>query len=223
MIFLLCLFLALSPLIVDALLITEVQIEGERSDDCYILIYNPSLKEKNLEGYRIRKRTSTGSESSVRVIPSGITIKEGDYLLWASSRNKNFPEKIDADIQSTQYLSRNNSIAVFDNEGNILDSLGWGDGDNQYKENYIFPFNPEKGQVIRRKKIDGEYKNTQNNADDFFLYPPPESPLKIQKTYTEPRKEEKGNPYLIAFFSSAFLGFLILFLKKWQDTVTSKT
>ncbi len=223
---LLCLLLILFPLFADAIIITKVQIEGERSDDCYIKLYNPHDEKRALEGYNIRKKTSTGTESSVRVIPSDKIIEKNGYLVWASSRNKDFPGKVNADIVSTQYLSRNNSITVLDNEGRVLDSLGWGDGKDQYKKGEVFPLNPEKGQVIKRKEINGEYQNTGSNADDFYLYPPPTSPLKIKEVYTEEEEPEEKSAFLVAISSSVFLGLLILFLKKiekWQGTVTSKT
>ncbi len=129
------LFLLLIPLPSSALLITEVQVAGEESvNDCYIKIYNPASQTKNISGYNLRKRTASGNESSVRVFPEDSTIEPNNYFIWASSRNENFPQEVNADAVSTQYLANNNSIALLDNERQIIDAVAWGVGVNQFTE-----------------------------------------------------------------------------------------
>ncbi len=211
------------PLTSSALVITEVQIEGEDVNDCFITIYNPSSKLIDLSNYNLRKKTSSGNDSSIRVFPQGKTIPSNGYFTWASSRNSTFPEAVNADVVSTQYLSRDNSIALMDTNRDIIDAVAWGEGDNPY----IFgePVeNPEEGQTIRRIKTDGIYQNTENNKEDFNLYPPPPPPPKVKETITDYGEKDNINPLFIAIISSLILSIIIIyFYKKWPDTVTQKT
>ena len=70
----LCLFLFF-PLLTgaenDHLLIVEVQIAGEKANNDFIKIYNPTDSDLDISGYKLRKRSSTGGESSIRVFPEG--------------------------------------------------------------------------------------------------------------------------------------------------------
>ncbi len=208
----------------SSLLIVEVQIEKERADDCYIKIYNSSDSDLNISGYNLRKKTSTGTDSSVRLFPKDSVIKANDYFVWASSRNKDFPEKVKANVMSSQYLSYNNSIALFDDEKNIIDALSWGDGENPYVLGNSVK-NPEKGQVIQRKKENNNYVNSRDNSSDFHYYPPITSPFLVKDFIKEEEKEEtkRVNPIIISLIISLISGFIIIYLKKkWQDTVTLK-
>ncbi len=210
------------PYITSAIIITEVQIEGESANDCYIKIYNTSDTSIDISGFNLRKKTSSGKDSSVRVFPNKSVISANDYFIWASSRNENFPSTVDADVVSTQYLAKNNSIALLDKNKNILDALSWGEGEDQYiliKE----VDNPDKGQIIKRIKENNIYKNTKNNNEDFILYPPPVSPLQIKDTVIHYGEKDKTSPLLFAILSSFLLSLIITYLnKKWQDTVTQK-
>ncbi len=201
-----------------AIIITEVQIEGERVDDDYIKLYNSSGEDVNISGYAIRKRSSTGSESSVRVVPQESIIKKEEYLIWASSRNDDFPEKAGAHISSKQYLSKNNSIAVINREGEVVDALSWGESENAYMVGEQFKENPEKGQTITRRKEDEYYVNTRNNTFDFYLYPPPSFP-KIEGFFTDTTSVQRKNPFIIAIPISVLLGVIIVYLKKTMENV----
>ncbi len=209
--------LLFTPFLSEALMITEVQIEGERVDNDYIILHNPSSEDINISRYAIRKRSSTGSESSIRVIPDNTFIDAKDYFVWASSKNNDFPEKVDADIYSTQYLSKNNSIAVINREGELITTLSWGDAQNSWDT--PFGENPEKEQIIMREKINDEYKNTGDNSLDFYLYPPPEPPADIVNFINHSSNNKNPNPLLLAFPISLILGFLIIFLKRTIENV----
>lgn len=150
----------------DHLLIIEVQIQGEEVNDDYIKIYNPSSEDLDISGYKLRKRTSTGRESSLRVFPKGSIISGKGYFFWA---HKNFAPKINAQVKSSATLAKNNSIALLDKNGKIIDALAWGQSQNPFVEGKAFPENPSKNQKLIRKKENGLYLDTNNNADDFYL------------------------------------------------------
>jgi hypothetical protein len=216
-------FLLSLPFLTDALIITEVQIEGEKPSESYIKIYNPSESNIDISSYSLRKKTSSGNDTSLRLFPKDSVIKSKDYFTWASSKESSFPKKVGADVSSVQTLSQNNSIALFDSSRVLLDALSWGEGENQYVlESSIA--NPVKGQIIKRKKENGFYSIKNNNSLDFSLYPPPLSPLQIKDFSTKKEEEIKVNPFSISLFSAIILATIILLLKrKCQDTVTSKT
>jgi hypothetical protein len=214
-------FLLFFPFFIDSLLITEVQIEGEKTNHCYIKIYNPLKSAIDVSGYSLRKKTSSGNDTSLRLFPKGSIIASEDYFIWASSKESSFPEEVNADVYSVQTLSLSNSIALFDKSRNLIDALSWGNGENQYV--FESPIsNPSKGQIIQRKKENSVYSDEKNNSLDFSLYPPSFSPLQIKDFSVE--EKESPSPFLISFFSSIILSVLVLILKrKWPDTVTSKT
>ncbi|MDD5606764.1 MAG: lamin tail domain-containing protein [Candidatus Pacebacteria bacterium] len=202
------------PLPVFSLLITEVQIAGDLSDNDYIKIYNSQNYSIDISDFKLRKRTSTGAESSIRVLPKQTILAPKEYFLWANSKN-DFHLEIKANTQSTAYLSKNNSIALLDNKNNVLDSLSWGKVENPFEDNDNFEINPEKNQRIKRKKQGLEYQNTGNKNNDFYLF----SEKEKQENFIAPKinkPEIKYNkaPFLSAFFLSLFSSLVILGLKK---------
>jgi len=163
-------------------LIVEVQIAGEKTDNDFIKIYNPLNQDLDISDYKLRKRASTGRESSIRVFPTGSKILAKNYFLWANSKD-NYHLEIRADVWSTATLAKNNSIAFFNPEGAILDALTWGESQNPFVEGLPFPENPISNQRLERKKIAGVYQDTNNNSQDFYLYPSsePETETSLQK------------------------------------------
>jgi hypothetical protein len=163
-------------------LIVEVQIAGDDSDFDYIKIYNPFNEEKDVSGFKLRKRTSTGTESSIRVLPTGTKIKAKDFIIWA---NKKYSVQIGATLESTSTLSKNNSIAFFNKEEVLIDALAWGESTNPFAESQSFSKNPDKNQQLARKQTAGVYVDTNNNQNDFYL--------KGAEVSEEPAEENEQN------------------------------
>lgn len=153
------------------LLITEVQIAGETSSNDFIEIYNNSASQQDISGFKLRKRASTGSESSIRVFPKNSLIGANGYFLWANSAN-DFSQKINANTSSTQTLAKNNSVALFDADGNTIDALVWGDElVNPFVKGEKFSQNPEDNQSLARKFFSdcACYQNLNDNSANFIL------------------------------------------------------
>ena len=152
------------------ILITEVQIEGDKAGHDFIELFNPSSRAVNISGYQLKKRNKPGVESSIRVFPQGSEIKAENYFLWASSE-AGYDDLINSDVSSSGYLIENNSIALFDKSNNIVDKLAWGlENINPFVEADAFPENPGKNQSIERKKdLAGVFIDTDDNSQDFFL------------------------------------------------------
>ena len=87
----------------------------------------------DLSGWKLRKKSSTGTDSSLREFLKGSAIAPSGYFVWASSVNS-FAQSITADASSTGTLAANNSVALFDGSGAQVDAVAWGTGTNQYVE-----------------------------------------------------------------------------------------
>ncbi len=210
---LLFLLFPLKTLAFENLIIVEVKVRGDSPDNSFVKIYNPTEKNLDISGFKLRKKSSTGREYSLRVFPNESFILSKNYFIWANSRD-NYHLDIKADTYSTASISLNNSIALFSSEDNIIDALAWGDGENQFKKEKHFPYNPEKDQIIKRIKKEGLYKNTNNNLKDFYLFPKKEIEIQDGEIEKETLKKEGEFPLAEGFSLSVALAFLFLYLKK---------
>ncbi len=214
-------FLFLVPLQVSAaknLIIVEVQVRGDSPDNSFIKIYNLRENALDISGYRIRKRSSTGGEYSVRVFPKESVIDSHGYFLWANSRD-NYHLSLNADVYSTASISQNNSIALVSSDGEVIDALAWGDGENQFVLGNPFPHNPQKEEAIRRTKNDN-YQNTKDNSQDFYLFPEKESLVLGQETKEMVFQKNERFPLTQSLSFALVMGFLALVCKKRLNSIS---
>jgi len=200
-------------LLVDVLpspkiLITEVQIAGGSSDNDFIELYNPTDSVRDISGFQLKKKNQSGTESSIKVFADESVISARGYFLWANSEN-GYGESIKADSLSGSYLTENNSIAILDNEKNVLDRVAWGkEHINPFVEIYAYPQNPTENQSLERRKDDnGSYIDLNDNSQDFFLQENPNPQGKNSDGQSE--NQEEGEPIIdiapaILDFSSVF-------------------
>ncbi|MDO8516101.1 MAG: lamin tail domain-containing protein [bacterium] len=151
------------------LVIAEVQIAGASSSNDIVKLYNPGSASVDIGNWKLRKRTQSGNEYSVRVFPVGSVIPAESYFTWANSGN-GYALSVKADVSSGETLAANNSIALEDPSGSIIDALAWGAGHvNPFIEGSVYPANPEVNQVLARKLIGDSIVDTGNNAADFIV------------------------------------------------------
>lgn len=156
---------------IPRVVISSAQITGGdgATDHDYVEIFNPTGDSANVSGWKLRKRTQSGAESSVKVFPDGSNIPSGGYFIWANSAD-GFAAAIGANVSSTQILSDNNSVALLNADGIVVDALAWGSGHaDPYIEGSAYPENPGANQQLKRKFEAGAVKDTGNNALDFGL------------------------------------------------------
>ncbi len=211
----LLLFFLFSPSFVSAnnnLLITELQVRGETPNNCFIKIYNPKNVALDISGYRLRKKTSTGREYSIRVFPEGSIINAKGYFIWANSRD-DYHLSLQANVYSTASISANNSVALFSNDGLIVDALAWGEGENQFVLGDPFPFNPQEKEKIKRIKNDF-YRNTDNNEQDFYLFSENQTLDLDYKLETSSLKKDEQFPLASAISFSLILAAVFIYFKK---------
>ena len=167
------------------LLISEAQIAGAGTGNSgldFIEIYNPTGSSVDISGWRLKKRTKTGSESSINVFDSGAIIPAYGFFLWANSKD-GFADLIYADEKSTASIAANNSIAFIDNDGNLIDAVAWGvDLEDAFHEGIFLSVELEANQSFERKtwdngcfkaegerETDGNGCDTDDNSYDFEL------------------------------------------------------
>lgn len=150
------------------ILITAVQIAGASSSNDLIKLYNPTSGAIDVSGWKLHKRSATGTDYSIKTFPSDSVLAPGAYFVWANSGG-GFSETVNANVSSTETLSADNSIALFDTNGVIVDALAWGTGESQYSEGPPYPTDPIAGQTLVRQSANGAVVDTENNANDFTL------------------------------------------------------
>lgn len=160
-----------SPAVVaglNHLVIVEIQISGGagNSENDFIKFGNPTSGSIDLSGWKIRKRTKTGTESSVRVIPDGISVPAGGTIIWA---NNKIATQVGAQITSSATIAADNSIAILDPSGVPVDAVAWGGGSGQFAEGPPYSANPDGGQILKRKISGGTWQDTENNSADLFI------------------------------------------------------
>lgn len=150
------------------ILISEIQITGGtgKSNNDFIEIYNPNSARVNLNGYRLVKRTKTGTaDSSIKSWTSDAYIPARGYYLWANSDYGTISAVPDVTTSAT--ISNDSGIAIrygSEDAGVVIDSVSWGSAVNSFTESQSFAENPIANQSIsRRTEIDGN-----NNSADFM-------------------------------------------------------
>ena len=187
------------------LLIVELQIAGERASDDFIKIYNPTDSDIYLGNYqgsylRLVKRAKASTKDILIKSWSRepeAKIPARGYYLWASSKDENYPSLVKANAFTKKVLAEDNGIALrlgSLDTGEIIDAVGWGDFNNVLFEGSPFGENPAANQQLKRKLINGTYQDTNNNSQDFYLYPPSESIQTKTEIQPEFQPEPKSEP-----------------------------
>jgi hypothetical protein len=150
-------------------LISAVQIASASSSaNDFVTLYNPTGSAVDMSGWKLHKKSQTGTDYSIKAFPVGSVISAGQSFTWANSGG-GFSEAIGANVSSTETLSADNSVALIDANGDVIDGVAWGTGTGQYGEGLPYPTDPVVGQVLVRQSMSGVMMNTGSNANDFAL------------------------------------------------------
>ena len=148
--------------------IAKVQIMGASSTNDLVALNNPTAAIVDLSNWKLHKRSNTGTEYSLKAFPEGASIGPGGYFVWANSSG-GFADSIGADVSSTETLAADNSVALLDPNGSVVDAVAWGSGTGQYVEGSPYATDPAQGQVLVRRSSGGTVVDTDDNASDFIL------------------------------------------------------
>ncbi len=117
------------------IILSEIQISGNKAADEFVELYNDRDTSVNLNDYSLRRKSqgdATVKGSSLKTFGSSDIIPARGYFLWASSAGI-FKDL--ADVTTSGGLSDNNSLGLFDKDGKLIDSLTWG-------SDHALPFSP---------------------------------------------------------------------------------
>jgi len=163
----------LPPIVYPKILINEIKIAGRDEDaktivyDEFIELFNPNEFDVDLTDWYLQKKTSESSDFS-SLAPSslfdGKIINSLEYFLIAHSSSTYASI---ADVLIFNYsVTDNNTIILKNPNREIVDKIGIGEV-NDCEINCAI--NPEPGQSIQRKYADGNFLDTNNNANDLEI------------------------------------------------------
>lgn len=127
-------FLAPTP-VFAAVMLSEIQIAGAKASDEFVELYNSGEESVNLSGWSLRRKSvgdTTATGSSLKTFGASDAIPAQSYYLWANSASL---FKDHADTTTGSSLADNNSLALYDKSGALIDSLTWGTG-------HVLPYSP---------------------------------------------------------------------------------
>lgn len=204
----------LPPIVYPKILINEIKVTGKDEDsktmvyDEFIELFNPNEFQVDLTGWYLQKKTSGGEQFS-SLVPADLLenkiINALDYFLIVHSSSTYTNE---ADILISNYsITDSNTIILKNPNREIVDKVGFGEVNDCEVDCAI---NPEPGQGIQRKYIDGNFLDSDNNANDFEIQncPSPKSfssnDCLIPITTTTTTYSSPTIPYITEFFWHPF-------------------
>lgn len=121
--------------------ISEFSIGSENVDDDFIELYNQSSIDISLKEWRLCRRTKTNtstcesrSSSLIKTFSTNEKIPAHGFYLWTNGNGEKYTA-IPADTHTDQALTTNNSLAVYNSDGVLVDAVTWGSG-------HALPFAP---------------------------------------------------------------------------------
>ncbi|MBU4245810.1 MAG: lamin tail domain-containing protein, partial [Nanoarchaeota archaeon] len=145
------------------IVISEIMTYGQTSKDEFVRLYNPTGSAIDISGWKLKKKTSSGSESNlVSGFPEESIIPANSGFLITHKTDYVGAESADATWSGASYsIADNNTILLYNNEEILIDKVGFGtatDFESEPTEN------PTEGASILRQNN----QDTDNNKNDFI-------------------------------------------------------
>lgn len=172
-----------------SVIISAVQISGTDSNDDFIELHNPTCANIDLSDWKIKKRTKSGSESSIGSLKNIIPAK--GYYLWENT-SKNLADNPDYSTK-TYYLANDYSLAIYNKDEKQIDSITWGENTSPFSPTQSYPTNPAKLEALLRSTSNefsilpnySPKNSTFPTAAELEKCPPPEKKSdSTPKTYS---------------------------------------
>jgi len=165
----------------DYVVISEIQIGGATANDEFVELYNATSTDVDLTGWKLRKKTSSGTESPLISSMSGMIKAHGFFLITHPDVSGNY--QYDNIYSSGSYsLSNNNTVILKNSSDTTIDLVGYGDSASDYETQPAI--NPAVGESIERKAFEtssvesmtvgsdttrGNSYDSNNNYNDLIL------------------------------------------------------
>ncbi len=163
--------LSLSPVSSSAnhIVISQVQIEGATAADEFVELYNPTAQDIDLNGFRLTRKTSSGTQGNLVASLSG-TIKARSYFLITPQSGYMGSSSADLEYSvASAPLASDNAVIIYSDAGiSVVDKVGMGTASDFEASTTAIP---GSGESILRKVDDtgGNGLDTDNNENDFEL------------------------------------------------------
>lgn len=154
--------------------ISEIQLAGATADDEFVELYNPTSSAVSLAGFRLTRKTSTGTQSNLVASLTGSIPAHGYFLVGPPGFSG-----ADATYSATMNrIAANNSILLYSDAGvTLVDKVGLGTATDSETAATV---SPGAGQSVERFSAAGSHdaaggnaEDSGNNSADFFLQAAP--------------------------------------------------
>lgn len=148
--------------------INAFQISGAKSTDEFVELFNPTENKINLSGWRLSKKTSSGTVYTLLTTFPSIEIESGNFVVVA---HQDFSGSSDLFYSTSSSIAEDNTIVLYSDAGKtVVDKVGFGKA-GDFEGTAVA--NPAVGEIIKRKQ---NGVDTDNNAADFEkeTEPPPD-------------------------------------------------
>lgn len=153
------------------IVISEIQVGGGVADDEFVELYNPTASNVDMTGWRLTRKTSTGTQSNLVSSISGTISSHGYFLIAHPDYDGSATEDM-VYSATTSALAANNTVLLYSDAGTTtVDKVGMGTAtDNETATTS----NPANNGSIERKPGEsnssgGNGEDTDNNSNDFAL------------------------------------------------------
>src|SRR3989338_6846148 len=142
--------------------INEIKVGGEKATDEFVELYNPTDADVNLAGWRLSKKTASGSLSNLLTeFPSVVIAAHGFLLIAHNDYAGSAPKDLAYSTQSS--ITADNTVILYsDNGQTIVDLVGMGSAGEA--EGATAP-SPDPGMSIER----ANGADTNKNTNDFAV------------------------------------------------------
>jgi len=168
----------------DDILVSEFQVEDETVNDDYVELYNPNDEAVCLGSWSIQKASISGKISRVKNFDSVASIPGTGYFLIVNSKANSellsLANMTSSSLElssefaggNTIYLVKKHDIVADDNDPDIIDEVGYGMAKNYIGLPALMPNEKNRSTGRIWDEMPKEYKNTDNNSDDFEIDAP---------------------------------------------------
>ncbi len=152
---------------VDHLVISQVQVGQSGTGNAtkeFVELYNPTNSSISLEGWKLRRKTSGGTEHDLVASMSG-AISAHTYLL-IGSQTYDLSVVKDVTYSEDDSIASNNTVLLYDPANSVVDKVGMGTATDVETAAIA---NPAANGSIQRKldELGGNGTDTDNNSLDF--------------------------------------------------------